>query len=196
MLGEVLREVSVLAAPFAPFVAEDVYLGVSPGSESVHLETWRNTSELAKEDVALLSAMTEVRRVVSRALEQRALHGIKIRQPLAKVTIGSTTLQKVDASLIEIIADELNVKVVECTDEVDVIVFDTELTPELRAEGAVRDIVRMIQQQRKEKGLTPGDRIHVRIGGDKTLHAYEHHIKSETSADAIEWEGVEGVEIL
>lgn len=196
VLAEVLKEVSVLTAPFAPFLAEDVYLGVAGGVASVHLEDWREVGELTTDDQKLLSLMRETRRVVSLALEQRAVHGIKIRQPLASVRIGSAALMSAEKEFAEIIADELNVKNVQFVDSADVIEFDTTLTDELRAEGAVREIVRMIQQQRKEKGLSPGDRIRVRIGGNETLRAYEEHIKSETSADAVEWSGADGVEIV
>ncbi|MEK7660090.1 MAG: class I tRNA ligase family protein, partial [Patescibacteria group bacterium] len=196
VLREVLREVCILAAPFAPFLAEDVYLGIVGQRESVHLETWSGGAALTPEDKKLLLLMQEVRRVVSLALERRATYGIKIRQPLASVTIGSSALMDAEKTFADIIADELNVKSVQFVGESGIIEFDTTLTPELRAEGAVRDIIRMIQQQRKEKGLKPGDPIRVRVGGDETLRAHEEHIKSETSADAVEWHGAEGVEIL
>lgn len=195
VLREVLGEVSVIVAPFAPFLAEDIYKGVGGEKESVHLEDWRTAEALSASDQQLLSLMRETRRVVSLALERRAAHGIKIRQPLASVTIGSVALGSADTTFRDIIADELNVKAVTCT-EGDEIAFDTELTDELRAEGAVREIVRMIQQQRKEKGLRPGDPIRVRIGGNAAIQSYAEHIKAETSAEAIEWEGAEGVEIL
>ncbi len=196
VLAAVLKDVSILVAPFSPFIAEDIYQGVRGGMESVHLESWEEALVLSVEDTALLSTMKEVRRVVSIALEGRATLGIKIRQPLASVTIGSSALAHAEKTFADIIADELNVKLVVFMAEGDAMMFDTELTEELRAEGVVRDLIRQIQQQRKERGLKPGDRICVRVGGDMLLQSFEEHIKKETSADVVRWDGGEGVEIL
>ena len=42
--------------------------------------------------------------------------------------------------------------------------LDTSVTPELAAEGTARDVVRVIQQARKDAGLAVSDRIALRIG--------------------------------
>lgn len=64
------------------------------------------------------------------------------------------------------------------------VVLNTEVTPELEAEGVARDIVRAIQQARKDAGLEVSDRIRTRVGADQaTVDALEAHrelVKGET----------------
>jgi isoleucyl-tRNA synthetase len=45
-----------------------------------------------------------------------------------------------------------------------VVVLDTDLTPELEAEGVARDLVRLVQQARRDAGLHVSDRIELRLG--------------------------------
>jgi len=84
----VLIELSKLIAPFMPFIAETIYLGVSKGKEkeSVHLESWPPKGRIDKK---LLEKMTHVRSVVSASLEARELAGIRVRQPLQTLFIGT-----------------------------------------------------------------------------------------------------------
>jgi isoleucyl-tRNA synthetase len=133
-----------------PFLAEDLYqrLSIEGKKESVHLESW---PELGIAASSVLNDMEEARRIVTLALEARAKAGIKIRQPLA-----SLTAPKLSAELAAIVADEVNVKEVKEGKE---IALDTTITPELKEEGEVRDLVREIQDLRKKAGLSPGDPI-------------------------------------
>jgi isoleucyl-tRNA synthetase len=70
------------------------------------------------------------------------------------------------------------------------VVLDTEVTPELAAEGLARDLVRAIQQARRDAGLDVSDRISLTIGGSaEVLAAAEAHralITSETLATSYE----------
>jgi isoleucyl-tRNA synthetase len=72
----------------------------------------------------------------------------------------------------------------------DFIVLDTALTPELEAEGLARDIVRAVQQARKDAGLEVSDRISLTLGGDAAaLAAVEAHrelIAAETLATSLD----------
>ena len=73
------------------------------------------------------------------------------------------------------------------------VALDTEITEELLDEGYVRDLVRGVQNLRKEAGLEVTDRIRLRVGGDealkKALDAFTDFVRSETLAVAVSWEG-------
>ncbi|MES2214121.1 MAG: class I tRNA ligase family protein [Patescibacteria group bacterium] len=150
----VLKTLSKLLAPFTPFYAEDLYqkLRTSEDPTSVHLDAWPTFMD---SDEELLENMDTTRTLVSKALELRSSANIKVRQPLATLSIQNSELQK---SFLDILRDELNVKeVVVNKDMVEEVSLDTDITPELLLEGRMRDVVRSIQEMRKEKDLKPTD---------------------------------------
>ena len=155
----VLSEFAKTLAPFAPFMAEHVWqeLKQDGDSESVHLAAWtegEQTSWFAglfgKKD-SIVEEMRAVRDIVTKALEARDKAGIKVRQPLAKLTIPRFNL---GMGFLDVIAQEVNVKRVVEGDRFE---LDTAVTDELREEGMLRDIIREIQAFRKESGLKPGE---------------------------------------
>ena len=161
----VLFEFSKLIAPVMPFLAEHIYGSVEGEKESVHLEEWTQTALFACEahETDVLNAMNEVRRVVSVALEARAKAGIKVRQPLSHLIVKSRFLKGKDAH-IALILDEVNVKEVSFDDRLlEEVVLDTNITPELKKEGQFRDLLRSIQELRKDTGLTPSDSVLLRV---------------------------------
>jgi isoleucyl-tRNA synthetase len=118
-------------------------------------------------DTDLVTDMSEVRRIASLVLEARQRAGIKVRQPLAKVTLADTALEGKEA-LLDILASEVNVKMVAFGSGFDSEVhLDTELTPELKQEGAVRDLVRAVQDLRKKAQLSPEDTVTLTIEADE-----------------------------
>ena len=66
------------------------------------------------------------------------------------------------------------------------VALDTQVTPELAAEGAARDVVRAVQQARRDAGLLVSDRIHLAIGADGALadavRAHAGFVAAETLA--------------
>jgi len=165
----VLLTLSKLIAPVMPFIAEDIYQNVRKNSdpESVHLEQWPEpTSPSAKgESEGVLTNMPEVRRLASLALEQRQKANIKVRQPLSKLKVKSLKLK---SEYLELIKEELNVKEVVVDENLEgEVELDTKITPELAEEGKVRDVIRAIQNWRKEQGLNPGDDADYPIPSDE-----------------------------
>ena len=77
-----------------------------------------------------------------------------------------------------------------------IVLLNIELTDALLAEGAARDIVRMVQQARREAGLAVSDRIVLTLGLPELLQSqvsqFETYIASETLAQRIKW--VSGLE--
>ena len=180
----VLKSISKLLAPFAPFYAEDLYqkLRTESDVESVHLEKWPKMEN--KTETAILSAMEETRRLVTIAHELRSKSGIKVRQPLSKLTIKNQELEK---DFLEVIKEELNVKEILVDKNIEAeVLLDTLLTPELLEEGKMRDAIRVIQDMRKEKNLKPSDVMSYAVNiEDKDL--FEKFRKEIISATNIEF---------
>lgn len=165
-LQEVLLTLSKVMAPFTPFMAEKIHKAVGGEMESVHLEDWPEINKKLL-DNEVLEAMELARKTVETALALRAEKGIKVRQPLNKLTI----YYKVDNGIRQIIADELNVKNVEVAkgDDKNKIELDIVITDELKKEGLVREITRTINQIRKEQKLTIADRVIVKYSTEDVL---------------------------
>lgn len=143
----VLTQLSKVIAPFMPFIAEDIYKTVEGKKESVHLDNWPEFSDINDE---VIKYMEEVRGIVSDVLEMRSEALIKVRQPLQKLTVSSDLKDE----YLEIIKDEVNVKEIVKGSKLE---LDINLTPELKEEGEMRELLRFIQQERKNTGLTPND---------------------------------------
>ena len=147
-----LREFSKVIAPFMPFIAEEVYRRTEGELESVHLENWPDTKTVNEE---LVLSMQKVREVVSSALELRQKAGYKVRQPLAKLKVKSLKLKE---ELSDLIKDEVNVKEIVFDENMEGdFELDTNLTDELLEEGKLREVVRAIQDWRKENNWKPGE---------------------------------------
>ncbi len=209
-LGFVLRELSKLTSPFAPFISEEIYrtLKNRKGKESVHLEDWPKLNKPLI-DKKLNDQMNMVRRIVALGLKVRARSGTRVRQPLAKLEFlrqgsGQAGIRnKVSEDLAELIKEELNVKEVEFVKtlnknfakekerEIEV-AFDTEITSQLKEEGMIRDITRTIQDMRKEAGYQPSWPAELLLAArdslSETLKRWENFIKKETNTKHIVFE--------
>lgn len=197
-LHYVLVRLSYILAPFTPFLAEELYHNLTGDTESIHLKDWLPAGEV---DRAMLRDMNALRAAVNDGLSKRAAEGIKVRQPLASAklvsTISQNTPEEVAQFLVDIARDELNVKSVEAVtgSELDVseasaqssVVYDLNITPELKREGLMREIVRHVQSARKKAGLQVDDRIILQLttNDDQLRQAINEHratITAETLA--------------
>ncbi|MGH3170719.1 MAG: class I tRNA ligase family protein, partial [Trebonia sp.] len=258
-LWTVLETVTRAAAPLLPMTAETVWRGLTGGS-SVHLEDWPDVSRWPSDD-ALAETMDLTRAVCSSALSLRKARQLRVRLPLAGLTVAhehAAALEK----FADIIKDEVNVKDLQLSDEPaslgefrltvnprvlgprlgkqvqeviravkagdwtqdgdvvtaagvslepgeyelkltaadpdstaalpgsnGLIALDTSVTPELAAEGAARDVVRAIQQARRDAGLDVSDRITLTLGADgeaaDAVRAHEAFIAAETLATSL-----------
>jgi len=164
-LWQVLIQFTKTAAPLIPFITEYFYQNLvlpfdSKALESVHLELYPETKPINQQ---LLINMVHVREICEQGNMIRKTSNLSTRQPLSKATINNS--QKIDLSsdLIEIIKNELNIK------DVEIILgknnltvnLDTNITPELKAEGDARDLIRQIQSLRKEEQLNLKDKIKI-----------------------------------
>ena len=202
----VLRELSKVMAPFMPFVAEEIYRNLingvdkkvanyNDGIASVHLQDF----PIAKEELIdreISERMAELREIVTEGLNVRASEGIKVRQPLAEFKIANAKF-KIDDEFAEIIKEELNVKKVkQITSKSEgndkkgnkrKVSLDTEITEELKLEGQAREIIRYIQQMRKEADYDIDNRIKIwHSGMSKVFDNFGDLIAKETLANKIE----------
>jgi isoleucyl-tRNA synthetase len=255
-LATVLETVFRLAAPLLPMLTEAAYKDLT-GARSVHLTDWPAVTDLPA-DERLVSAMDRVRDVCSAAHSLRKANRLRARLPLPSLTVAAANADEL-APYVDLIADELNVKHVQLTSEVEgfatlalqvnpgqlgprlggatqqvikaakrgdwtasgdrievagqvlepgefdlrlrpvdeansrplpgndgVVVLDTATSPELEAEGLARDIVRLVQDVRREIGLDISDRVRVVLGvADDVRAAVETHkdyVKEQTLA--------------
>ncbi|OZD57650.1 isoleucine--tRNA ligase [Rhodococcus sp. 06-1059B-a] len=116
-LHTVLEVVTRLAAPLLPLVSEVVWRGVT-GGRSVHLADWPATADLPA-DPELVESMDEVRSVCGAVLGLRKAQNLRVRLPLPEVTVAAEDAERL-RPYADIIADEVNVKKVDLTDDVAV----------------------------------------------------------------------------
>jgi isoleucyl-tRNA synthetase len=262
-LATVLEALCRVVAPLAPLTAEEIWRGLT-GERSVHLTDWPSAEDFPA-DHDLVAAMDGIRDVASATLSLRKTRGLRVRLPLARLTVATS-----DAAALEpftaLLTDEVNVKDVVLTDDVatycqqvltvvprtlgprvgkqvqqvikavkagdwelvdgapvaagvalqegeyelrlvasdaessaplpggaGVVVLDTHVTPELAAEGVARDVVRVVQQARREAGLDVSDRIALTVAAspavEAAVDAHRSFVAAETLATSLTFAG-------
>lgn len=114
-LHTVLETTCRLAAPLLPLTTEVIWKGLT-GERSVHLADWVSESALPA-DPDLVAAMDEVRKVASTGSSLRKAKKLRVRLPLLKLTVAVPNPERLEPYR-ALIADELNVKSVELTDDI------------------------------------------------------------------------------
>ena len=233
-LHTVLEVLCRVSAPLLPLLSEKIYSGLADG-RSVHLSDWPNAEDLPR-DAQLVESMDTVRDVCSTALSIRKANSLRVRLPLASLTVAhpeagrlepfaaliadevnvksvlleeasdelaSTDLQLIPAALgprlgartqeviravkagnwridngivvagdVELVEGEYDLKIV-ATNEAEsatfargdgIVTLDIQVTPALEAEGVARDVIRLVQQERRERDLHVSDRITLSLG--------------------------------
>ncbi|MFW9864734.1 MAG: isoleucine--tRNA ligase [Candidatus Thorarchaeota archaeon] len=193
ILTYVLENLSKLLAPLTPFIAENIYQKLKERNvvelESVHLENWPDLDEKLI-DVELNKKMDLAREIVKRSLELRDNAKIPIRQVLNKITLRGVVLER---DYLEVIAKAINVRdiIIEKGENEEFnIILDTEITPELKLEGIARNLIRHINNYRKELKLSTKNRIILYIETKskeviKGVEKHEEKIKKLVQADSI-----------
>jgi isoleucyl-tRNA synthetase len=267
-LWTVLETVCRAAAPLLPLTTEAIWRGLT-GEPSVHLASWPEVSGWP-DDAGLTGAMDLVRAVCSTALGIRKAQALRVRLPLASLVIAHPEAKSL-APFTNLIADEVNVKTVELSQEVaslgrfelaanprllgprlgaqvqqviravkagdwtrsgdqvtaagialepgeyelrlvaadagstsalpgstGLIALDTQVTPALAAEGTARDVVRAVQQARRDAGLSVSDRIRLTVGADgavaAAIRAHAGFVAAETLAVSLDVRPAEEVD--
>ncbi len=202
-LHYVLVRLSYILAPFTPFLAEELYHNLTGDDESIHLKDWLPAGAVNEQ---VLADMVRTRELINNGLSLRMKkdehqESIKVRQPLQCAAYAGAKLAEYYE---QIMAEELNVKEIHWIENLDEHLADYEvtegvikpenwieiskqLTPELKREGLMREVIRHVQSARKKAGLQVDDRIILRLAtNDEQLRqAIDEHaevITAETLA--------------
>jgi isoleucyl-tRNA synthetase len=179
----VLVHLSRLMAPFTPFVSEEIYKNLT-NKESVHLTDFP-AADSSLIDKTIVKKMADTRAIIKEALQQRATNKIKVRQPLPDLTL---TNNEIGEDYQEIIKEEVNVKkIIFKTNKNSEIKLNTKISKELKLEGYAREIIRIIQEERKKAGYEIGDRIIIGYAGlEEVFSEFGNMIKKETLAKSLD----------
>lgn len=275
VLYTALNAMVKVAASLLPLTTEEIYRGLT-GERSVHLTDLPSPEDF-KDESELLALMETTRAIASAGSALRKAHKLRVRQPLAHLTVAVAGGKDLAGTYESIIADELNIKAVELLDAAEVspadfgisqqlkvnaraagprlgkqvqvaikasksgdweiredgtvvvgvasgdnmaleageyeletvvaetegaeqravsvlpgggfLVLDTTLTPELEAEGTARDVIRAVQQARKDADLNVADRIELTLAAPAetvaAVKTYEELVTGETLAVAV-----------
>ncbi len=176
-----------LTAPFVPFLSEEIYQKLEKlmkfskkknNFRSVHLENWPEVKK-EKIDQKLNQQMELTRKIVSLGQKARIKAQIKVRQPLLELQIKNYELIN---EFLDLIKEELNIKKIQSVpklterenwviegDEQLKVSLNIEITPELKKEGILREVIRQIQEARKELGLKQKDKITIQFSASDEM---------------------------
>jgi isoleucyl-tRNA synthetase len=197
-LRYVLQQLALVMAPSMPFYADHLFRAVRAENDpvSVHLASWPHGAEI---DRGILEEMRITRDTVTKALELRAEANIKVRQPLQSLTVKHE-LHEAGKPFHELVMAEVNIKELKSDPSLEKeMVLDVAVTPELQAEGEVRELMRHIQDMRKEAGLMPEDRIALMIDTDEDgiegIKTHQAMLERTVGAASLSFGPVEGGEL-
>lgn len=180
ILARALVTLCKLFAPFIPFTTELIYQGITGSGESIHLTDWPLLVDFEVFFNEKLEAQMKVAQsVVEDAHRIRKTHSIKLRQPLAKI-VGFVPMELAD-DVWKVILAETNIKKYEQKIDTEklTVSLDKNLTPELIAEGEMREVIRTIQDLRKAtEGVSVGDLVDASVPDWPA--AFEDEIKAKT----------------
>jgi isoleucyl-tRNA synthetase len=180
-LHTVLSVVCQVAAPLLPMVTDEVHRGLT-GEDSVHLTDWPDAESLPV-DPGLVATMDRVREVCSAASSVRKAQGLKVRLPLASLTVAGPGAAGL-APFASLIADEVNVKKVDLTDDVAsygslVLALNLPVLGK-RVGGDVQKLIRVVKSGQWER--TAGGDVRV---GDRVLAGDEFDLRLAPADESV-----------
>ncbi len=184
VFATVIYELAKAFAPVVPFFTELIHHNMIDENSSIHLQVFPEY-QAKFFDSKLEAAMTTVRKILELGHSLRRDKQLKARQPLASLKVNGYADLEYKNELEVLLLMELNVKKVEWLDQsgdlkVD---YDFVLTDELRAEGEAREIIRSIQDQRKEAMLDINEVIEIELAS--WPEAFTKEIEEKTNTKLI-----------
>ncbi|MFH1210978.1 MAG: isoleucine--tRNA ligase [archaeon] len=189
---KVYLETLKLFAPTAPFITEKCYQELKNkfglDKESIHLCDWPKADNKLI-DKKLEGQMGFVRTVIQEALAQREKVQMGVRWPLKKIIVecDDAGVEAVK-NLGSVIMAQVNAKSVKVGKGSFSVALDTELTPDLEAEGFSREVTRRIQEMRKKANLKKQDKIELCIVSSFSLGKFKKEIQEKVGAKSLSFE--------
>ncbi len=183
-LYTVLETLTRVAAPLAPLVAEEIWQGLT-GGRSVHLEDWP-LAERFPANPTLVAAMDLVREVASAGLALRKSRGLRVRLPLARITVVTADPRAL-GEFGEILGEELNVKQVDLVefdeDSLEAFGIERTLTVNARAAGPRigKQVQSVIQAAKAGDWRQSGDTV---VVGDVELVGGEFELELSAASES------------
>lgn len=209
-LYDALATIAILLAPITPHIAEELYSNLVRTHPTVHLCDWPKVNA-NRHNIELETQMNIIRELVELGAAARQKVKLKLRIPCKRVIIQTDVpeIKRAVTSLEPILLSQTNCKRAEVISTATVlpstatphlavsefkqgrVYIDTEPTPELRAEGYARELVRRIQQMRKEIDLAVDENIHTHVYVEKSelvtdLKQWRDYICTETRSVTID----------
>ncbi len=183
-LHECLRDITLIMAPFTPFITERLWqdlFATSEGVDSVHLGMWPEVDP-AQIDPELEQDMALVRRLVELGRSARAESGMKTRQPLSRALVAASGWANLDEQARAQVAEELNVLSLESLSDADALI-DVSVKPNFRSLGkrfgkrtpviasaiTAADATELVAAVRDNKGQVEVEGEWIEVGDDDVL---------------------------
>ena len=203
-----IMSTALVLAPIAPYIAEEVYQHMGGRLQSVHMEDWPVCDESLLDD-GVEHSMSLVRGIVDIVAAERAKMGSKLRWPLLQIFVrgNDADVNRMVKRFESVLCDQANTKRVVFLGKDEIPSTETELqpvgfdegtlfidfsvTPEIEAEGYARELIRRIQQMRKDLKLNVEQFIDCQVAAEDRLMGlfgtWRDHIANEVRARNLEF---------
>lgn len=192
-LYTVLETLTRVTAPLLPMVSEVIWRGLT-GERSVHLADFPQADQFPADD-DLVRAMDEVRGVCSATSSVRKAHKLRNRLPLPKVTVALPESARL-ADFADIIRDEVNVKEVALTSDVDSVGrFDVVVNAKVAGPRLGKDVQRAIKAVKSGNYERRGDAV-VADGIELVAGEFTERLVAADPDSTTQIDGVDGLVVL
>ncbi|TNL99466.1 isoleucine--tRNA ligase [Corynebacterium tapiri] len=192
-LYTVLEVLTRTVAPLLPYVSEVIWRGLT-GGRSVHLTDFPNPQEIPA-DAALVEAMDAVRGVCSAASSVRKSHKLRNRLPLPSLTVALEQSDRL-SEFAEIIRDEVNVKELKLTDDVDSVgTFEVVVNAKVAGPRLGKDVQRVIKAVKSGAYERVGDTV-VADGIELREGEFTERLVAADPASTARIDGLDGLVVL
>ena len=193
-LYTVLETLCRVAAPLLPMTTEVIWRGLT-GERSVHLADWPDASALP-EDQQLVEAMDAVRSISSSASSLRKAHKLRNRLPLPQLTVALPNAAELE-DFTSIIADEVNVKHVQLTDDVaSVGTFDVVVNARAAGPRLGKDVQRVIKAVKSGNYTVSEDGVVVADGIELQDNEYTRKLVAQDPEHTADVPAIGGLVVL